>query len=282
MRSNCPFNYAGSKSGYKLLHSISEPVVDLFAGGGGFWSNCQSVDVIVNDISKPIIDLQKRIYDMTEKELIEFANDVEELTTPIKNDQQKFNELRASYNATKDPFLFYSLICTCTNNLMRFNGRGLFNQTWGRRNFGDSARSKLIDFHRRISGKKAMFLSLDFRQIVFDRLYFVDPPYLITGAGYNGFWSESDERNLYSFLESKRFILTNVVTRGDRTNTVLANFAKKYPSRSIRSGRFRAQKNQSGIIDEVIVCSDQELLNSVSPTDISLFTSSDRLLDCSS
>ena len=47
------------------MHNIDGPVVDLFAGGGGLWSNCKSNDVIVNDVLTPLIEFQKLVYDST-------------------------------------------------------------------------------------------------------------------------------------------------------------------------------------------------------------------------
>ena len=49
-----------------------------------------------------------------------------------------------------DPFKFFSLCSSCTNNMMRFNKKFLFNQTFGKRSINDNTIQKLKDYSERI------------------------------------------------------------------------------------------------------------------------------------
>lgn len=253
-KKNCPFNYAGSKSEYTELFDIEQPVADLFGGGGGFWSNVKSKDIIVIDACEPLIKFQKRVYESTDSEfesIISFLYD----TTNAVTSKDEYEVMRAEFNSTKDDKLFMCCLASCTNNLVRFNKSGGFNQTWGQRKFNASMESKLRDFRIRIKDKKIEFHSGDFASVVtIDRTLFVDPPYLISSAGYNTSWTVDDENRLYRFLQGKDFILTNFLVRGPIRNNILENFIQRYSLnvKVLKEGQMKAQKDDT-IFQEVAV-----------------------------
>jgi DNA adenine methylase Dam len=264
MLSTCPFNYSGSKSGYVNLFSIEEPLLDLFSGGGGFWSNSKSADTIVNDINVDIINLQKLIYNMSYSELLEFIDKVSNITNCIES-KDDYNNLRDNFNSSKDPVLFYSVLVCCMNNMIRYNSSGKFNQTWGKRKFSNSLKNKLIDFYNRIKVKQVEFTSNSFDVILQsplcnNRLIFVDPPYLISAAAYNSSWNEQREKTLYELLRGKKFLLTNYLKKGDSYNEYLKDFIKDYPYLKIRSGEMKSQRTQEQFI-EILVASDLSILD---------------------
>ena len=205
-KKNCPFNYAGSKSEYSELFDIEQPIADLFGGGGGFWSNVNSKDVIVNDACEPLINFQRRIYESSTNEFESLITNLYSITSEVQS-KEDYEGMRKSFNEKKDDILFYCCLACCTNNLIRFNKSGGFNQTWGQRKFNASMEAKLRDFRTRIKEKNIVFRTGDFSGIdstqTIGRTLFVDPPYLISSAGYNTSWTESDEKRLYSFLENK-------------------------------------------------------------------------------
>lgn len=76
-------------------------------------------------------------------------------------------------------------------------------------------------------------------QLTTQDFVYCDPPYLITTGSYNdgkrGFkgWSEKEELELYSFLDSLdskniRFALSNVIESNNKENHLLKNWVKKY------------------------------------------------------
>lgn len=270
IKKTCPFNYAGSKSQYVELFDVEQPIADLFGGGGGFWSNVKSNDIIVNDVCSPLIRFQKRIYEASDDQfesiilrlygttkLIETKEDYEKLRTLFN--QGSSDSLYSHYYGGKieknDDILFMCCLSCCTNNLIRFNKSGGFNQTWGQRKFNASMESKLRDFRSRIKDKKIQFNIGDFQQIdSTGRILFVDPPYLISSAGYNTSWTADDEKRLYSFLNGKDFILTNFLFRGDIHNTILEEFIRdnNLNVKVIKEGQMKAQKDDT-IFQEVAV-----------------------------
>lgn len=272
MKKNCPFNYAGSKSEYSDLFSISQPIADLFGGGGGFWSNVDSQDVVVNDVCEPLVNFQKRVYESSDSDfesLISFLYD----TTAKITSKEEYEKLREAFNATKDDKLFMCCLSCCTNNLIRFNKSGGFNQTWGQRKFNKSMEEKLRSFRERVKGKKVQFNIGDFSSIDTEgRILFVDPPYLISSAGYNTSWTEQDEKRLYEFLRGKDFILTNFLVRGELKNSILDNFIKEnnLHVRVIKEGQMKAQKDDS-IFQEVVVSNNPELIGKSKTTVHQLF-----------
>ena len=254
IKKTCPFNYAGSKSQYAELFNIEQPVADLFGGGGGFWSNVKSHDIIVNDVCEPLIKFQKRIYNADDAEFESIIKFLYE-TTKLVETKEDYDKMRALFNDKKDDMLFMCCLSCCTNNLIRFNLSGGFNQTWGQRKFNGSMEAKLRDFRSRIENKKIEFHVGDFQQIdTTGRVLFVDPPYLISSAGYNTSWTADDEKRLYAFLKGKDFVLTNFLFRGDIHNTILEEFIKdnNLNVKVIKEGQMKAQKDDT-IFQEVAV-----------------------------
>lgn len=271
MKKNCPFNYAGSKSEYSDLFDIEEPVADLFGGGGGFWSNVKSKDIVVIDVCEPLIKFQKLIYESSDEKFESIILNLYS-TTKMVETKEHYESLRRLFNEgspkdslythyqggnfePKDPQLFMCLLSCCTNNLIRFNKSGGFNQTWGKRRFNSSMEEKLRSFRSRIKDKKIEFHVGDFASVVtIGRTLFVDPPYLISSAGYNTSWTIDDENRLYRFLKGKDFILTNFLQRGQIRNKVLESFVKENQlnMKVIKEGQMKAQKDDT-IFQEVAV-----------------------------
>lgn len=267
---DCAFNYSGSKSGYTELHSITETVVDVFGGGGGFWSWVNSSEVFVNDANKELIMLQKAVHGISDDNFELLVARLYELTSGV-NSREEYEALRAEFNKTKNPLYFMALLSCCTNNMIRYNKSGGFNQTWGRRKFNQSMEKKLRDFRARIRGKSVTFMHGDFRRVphYVDRpLYFIDPPYYISGNTY-GVWTEKDECDLYMYIAGKRFIMTNFMRRGDAVNTILADFIAAYgwPHRVLRTGKMRAQRDTDQTYEEVIVADSEETMSIVKLTE---------------
>lgn len=146
-----PFNYTGSK--YKMLNQLlphfdytKNNFVDLFCGGGSVWCNILSEykKVLANDIIEDLINIQKSLLksDNIIKKTIELC--------PEKGDKEGFLKLRESYNKNKTPEKLWALMLCSTNNMLRFNKKFLYNQTYGNRRWNSSTDNKVKIFTEHI------------------------------------------------------------------------------------------------------------------------------------
>lgn len=127
-----PFNYTGSK--YKLLNQLlpefdysKNTFIDMFAGGGSVFSNIANKfdKLIVNDIIKDLIGIYEEL--IKSDDIIEKTKNL----CPEKTDNEQFIKLRDSYNLEPSPEKLWALILSSTNNMIRFNKKFKYNQTFG-------------------------------------------------------------------------------------------------------------------------------------------------------
>lgn len=228
-----PLNYTGSK--FKLLKYIRENFPkqhsgifwDIFCGGGSVFVNLSNLlnQVIANDIIKELMAFYDLISKTSWNELQKF---IQERKIPYDN-QDIYNTLRERFNKERNPIDFFILCCSCTNNMMRFNKKFEFNQTWGKRGYNDSTQEKLKGFHGVLyNNKKISFNSKNFYELQPNKndIVYLDPPYLITGAGYNCYWSKELEIKLYDWIDELdkngvMFMLSNVAEHKGKQNPFL-------------------------------------------------------------
>jgi len=229
-----PLNFTGAK--HKLMPVLLEhfpkdvdTFYDVFAGGLSVTVNCDYDNIVSNDVITPMVEFY---------EIIQRTGNVDDLIQMVKNsaisrtDQDEYNRVRAEFNENQNPYLFFSLVSSCTNNMMRFNKKLKFNQSFGRRTVNDSTIAKLKDYHRIIYEKDITFTNYDYKEFLTkleigpgDFVY-LDPPYLITEAGYNAYWSWDHEVMMYSMLEmlnanGVRFVMSNVREHNGKVNPFL-------------------------------------------------------------
>jgi DNA adenine methylase Dam len=218
-----PLNYTGAKDKLmpELLKHFPKDVdtfYDVFAGGLSVTVNCDYKKIVSNDIIKPMIGFYREIQNSTDMD--DFLGTI--ISSAIsKKDQHQYNAVREAFNKEQSPYLFFALVSSCTNNMLRFNKKLKFNQTFGKRTINDSTIKKLTDYYRIINEKDITFTSMAY-QTFFSHYFptymdfvYLDPPYMITEAGYNAYWSKWDEAMLYSILEmldanGVRFVMSNV------------------------------------------------------------------------
>lgn len=214
-----PFNYTGSK--FKLLEQLlpefdyNKPYfVDVFAGGGSIYTNVvdKYSKIVVNDVIGDLIGIH---------EMLSISDDIITETKtlcPQKGNPEKFSELRNSYNEDPSPAKLWALLLSSTNNMMRFNQKFKYNQTYGDRGWNSNTDKKVEVFtnHIRQYKDKLKFISKTFDQIPISSdkiMFYCDPPYgriknedgtigkkQISEAGYNAFWKEDDDKRLYDYL----------------------------------------------------------------------------------
>ena len=245
-----PFNYTGSK--FKLLEQIlplfdySKPnFIDVFAGGGSIYTNVldKYETIIANDIIKDLILIHNRI--LLDDRIIEQTKEL----CPGKENPEGYAKLRESYNEQNSPEKLWALMLSCTNNMMRFNLKYKFNQTYGDRGWNTNTDKKVETFknHIRQYEDKLSFLSVPFEDVnIFgDRtMVYLDPPYgrikntdgtigkkQISEAGYNCYWKEEDDLNLYYYIKSidnrrSSFMVSGVLEHGGNTCWMLDKLIK--------------------------------------------------------
>lgn len=228
-----PFNYTGSKSNlmnqlYEYFPSDCSICYDLFCGGGGFFMNSLNKfnKIVANDIITPLIELYSWLQNTKWDKVMEalYNSDMSSIV-----DQETYLSIRSRFNEKRNFLDFFILVCSCTNNMMRFNNKNEFNQTWGRRSFNLNIERKLKAYQNRLYGThKVKFENKSFYDIKIEDGSFVylDPPYLISEAGYNMCWSEELENKLYDYLEELnnrkiKFMLSNVMIHKGVTNPYL-------------------------------------------------------------
>lgn len=206
-----PLNYTGSKTDLmpQLLKWFPkeedvDTFYDVFTGGGSVMVNTPYNKVIANDVIPVLIKLWDIIYkkdiDKTIVKLLEYQIG--------KDEQEEFLKMRKEFNINKNnPYIFFGLVSACTNNLMRFNLKGEFNQSFGKRSINDSTIKKLKDYADVMKQKDITFTNYSFEELIKtytptenDFVYF-DPPYAGTNSGYNTIWNDEKEKVLHSLMD---------------------------------------------------------------------------------
>lgn len=230
-----PLNFTGAK--HKLIPVLLEHFpkdvdifYDVFAGGLSVSINCEYDNIVANDIVTPLIDFY---------EIIQRTGNVEDLIQMVRNtaipktDRKMYNQVRNDFNSTQNPYLFFALVASCTNNMMRFNKKLKFNQSFGKRTVTESMIKKLRDYHRIIQKKNIIFTNYDYKQFLTTMVnigprdfVYLDPPYLMTEPRYWVYWSWEDDLELCSMLnmldhKNIRFVMSNVRVHKDKENPIL-------------------------------------------------------------
>lgn len=239
-----PFNYQGSKEmlSYKirsLLPAGEYELVEPFAGGLNFGINSGIKKIFANDLNKEVIELLKFFVDKTYKYILETIEDNIRKFNLEKNYREAFDNLRKNYNANKTPDKLLLLLLYTFNFQLRFNSSGFFNNPVGLGEYTDLKKKQIIAFSNAIKTKQIVFSNHDFRDLDYanlsKRIFYFDPPYLITVASYNDGkrggtgWSVGLEENLLHIIaninkNNGKFILSNVIYHKGKTNWILKNW----------------------------------------------------------
>jgi DNA adenine methylase Dam len=237
-----PLNYAGSKHNlmYQLLQHFPkkesvDTFYDVFAGGLSVSINTDYYKTVSNDIITPLIDFYRNLDIASKSGLMEEEILKIKSFSINKESQDEFNAIREKFNINGDPYLFFALVSSCTNNMMRFNKSFKFNQSFGKRTINDSTLQKLRDYCSVLQNKNISFVNFSYQQlfkfhsISKNDFIYLDPPYLISEAGYNAYWSKSSEESLYELLyeldkSGIRFVMSNLLTHKGIDNPYLHKF----------------------------------------------------------
>jgi DNA adenine methylase Dam len=229
-----PFNYTGSK--FKLLEQIlpefdyTKPYfIDLFMGGGSVYTNVvdKYQKILANDIIKDLVGIHQEL--LKGDDIIELTKSI----CPDKTDADAFLSLRDDYNSNPSSEKLWALMLSCTSNMMRFNQKFKFNQTFGKRTWNSSTQNKVESFtkHIRPFKDKIRFTSNTFNDVNISSdkvMVYADPPYSNTEAGYNAYWKKDDDDKLYNFLldidrKGSSFMISGVLSHNGETCKLLSS-----------------------------------------------------------
>lgn len=243
------FGYMGSKRRLlgQLLPLFPEQIntfVDLFCGAANVGINAKAKKIVLNDANTKLINLYKTIKS-TDPEVI--AKRSFELCDKFglndkKTRKEGYYKLRAYINGLKDKeskefyITLYLLICISFFYIFDFKEDGTFVGTAGTATYTDVRKKKLLAFSDRLKSKESpiQVTNTPFQKFKFDSLtkkdfIYADPPYLITDAEYNKYWTEHDETKLYNMLDELhkrgiKFALSNTMALKNKVNEILVDW----------------------------------------------------------
>jgi site-specific DNA-adenine methylase len=232
-------NYTGNKD--KLFPLISpyfpkdiNILVEPFVGSGVISFNTRANSYRFNDFFKPTFSVYKYI----------MSNSIEVIMKDISNvintyGLSKVNDV--GYNRfilDKDLFDYglyiYVGLCFAFCNYIRVNDAGFLSKGIGDRDFNYNLRRKLEFTKDWLDKKDVRVSNLSFNDLDYDSLskgdfVYLDPPYLVSNAEYNKYWSVDYEKDLYFLINNLDengiiFGLSNILNKGDVVNSYLEDF----------------------------------------------------------
>lgn len=202
-----PFlKWAGGK--YALVHKIQAllpqgtRLIEPFVGAGSVFLNTQYPAYCLADINADLI----RCYQYLQKEKGQFIEDCRVFFQKQYNEKSAFLSLRNDFNTTEDPRLKAILLVYlnrhCFNGLMRYNGSGLFNTSFGTYKAPYFPMEEMTQFVKKAQATD--FICADYRTLMRSAkkgdLVYCDPPYMplsatarFTGYYRQGFYKEDQE-----------------------------------------------------------------------------------------
>lgn len=266
-----PTNYSGSKD--KILNQLVEyfpkpeeveTFYDVFAGGLSVSINTSYKKTIANDIINPLINFYINLKKAVDENKIE--EEIERILSYKidKNSPEQFNKVREEFNQKCDPYLFFSLVSSCTNNMMRFNKKFKFNQTFGKRTINDNTIEKIKKYCNALVGKDIRFTNYHFSNLFTvlppskNDFIYLDPPYFESCAGYNSYWSIKDDQYLLNVMDSLdqggiRFAYSNISFHKNIKNTNIDELNKKYRVININQNYEKVSRKKLGETQEILV-----------------------------
>lgn len=269
------FNYHGNKA--KLLPQLLplfpkdiSMFCDVFGGGFTVGINVEAKYVIYNDIIKEMAKTMEYIRKTPSEDIVAGIRKLIERYNLTPDEGSGYLKLREEYNnGFRRPLVFYTLMCYSFNNLVRLKDDGTFNAAHGkgRSHFTDSMEHNLTCMCNKMKRPGYGVLNLPFNEFPIGNLcdkdmVYCDPPYLITDADYNKFWSQTHEYALLRWLDKLnkngvRFGLSNVIRCKDKINHILLEWGKKYqmhPLEHTYDNASPSRINKESITEEIFIC----------------------------
>ena len=248
------FAYMGNKS--KLLKTIIPLMpkelrhmnfVDLFAGTASVGINVDAKRVLINDVSKFLIDIYKGLSCTPPEQGWKRICQIVDKYHLDQDSPEYFNQCRIEYNIkqayTMPDYWYWGLALvyhSFNRSTVAFNNLGDLNSSYGYEKCDMAiAQRKFFPFAKKMYEGNYEFSNKDFRKAIptdvepEETFIYLDPPYWITTAGYNKIWHEEQERALYDYLDEWhkkgfKWMLSNVTHNKKEKNHILLEWIEKH------------------------------------------------------
>lgn len=260
-----PLNFAGNKT--RLLPLIHQYLpqdynefIDVF-GGSGVVCFSQDKPVVYNEKDIHVYNLIRTMKECDLDFMLERIDFLIKQFDLSKDNKENYIKFRRNFNDIHAMFLddcnsiirhasnlaLLVLIFFSYNHFSTFNKQNKFTTPSGykRSSYNKSTKKSLIQFKERLDNVDNVLLGYDFRKLfnMYDstdlngKLFFFDSPYFCSDnqytRNYGITWNEQDEKDLYQMCDrinelGGKFMLTNMVQKGDNINEYLLDFSKKY------------------------------------------------------
>jgi len=175
--------WAGGK--YSLIDNLTKVLpqgkrlVEPFVGAGSVFLNTDYDKYLLNDVNQDLINL----YRLVQTNVDEYIKESQKLFTSEYNDQERYYDIRAQFNASSDPversLFFLYMNRHGYNGLCRYNLKGGYNVPFGRYKKPYFPEKELWAFAEK--AQKATFTCECFRETfkkaTSDDVIYCDPPY---------------------------------------------------------------------------------------------------------
>ena len=206
------FPYQGSKR--RLAPSIlqffpygARRLIEPFAGSAAVTVAAVASGIVesalIADSNKPLAELWRLIIDDPGR----VSSSYEDLwRRQLGNERDFYDEVRETFNKTKDPLLLLFLLARCVKAAVRYNAAGEFNQSPDNRRLGTRPDRMRTQIHRtsRLLAGRAETMSEDYRTVLEQAtggdVIYLDPPY--QGVSSNRNRRYSDTLMLDEFVDS--------------------------------------------------------------------------------
>lgn len=244
------FNHLGNK--YRMIEDLSREFprrnidyfVEVFAGSGVASLNYKTPQkAFINDndkwLTKILNYLMNTNVDIVVKKTEQIIKKYNLPTNKTNfNYKEDYKKLKHDFNKQKNIEKLLVLILYGFNQQIRFNSNEEWNIPAGKFYWNSYQRNKLIDYCKKAREKTYAIYSMDFKDFVAEiksevdkdkTIFYFDPPYLISNATYNKFWSEEKEKELIQLLleltqQGYKWILSNVIESKGIQNKILLQF----------------------------------------------------------
>lgn len=238
--------------------------MDACAGGLSV-ALSSTLPTLANDYCYQLIEIYTTLSNLGRAAAFEEIFSIIDAFDLDKENAVGFEELKEGYNTDKDPLLLLVLMYHSFSNQIRFNASGDFTMAFGRRTFNPSLQNKLnIFFDVQESSTPIKFSSCSFIELDIQDgdFVYIDPPYKITDATYNVYWSEDMDTELMAWLDSLdrrgiKWAMSNVFRHRGKTNEPLIEWSESYNTHVIDgvsyvSGSYRANNMEKPTVEVLI------------------------------
>lgn len=261
------FAYAGNK--YKLLpyldYVLPNPLtivpmyssifVDLFAGSGTIAMNIgdRADTVVMNDRDAVLIGIYKALSTISPNRAWKKVMEIVDKYQLSASNKEGYKQCRADYNKIpiehRDYYWYWALAIiyhSYNTSTISYNKKGEINSSFGHKKCNiDRMKKKFFPFAEKLFKGNYQFTNCSFQDFAIKEkcmdeevFYYLDPPYYVSTASYNKFWTEQNERELYQFLDDcssrgERWVLSNALENNGERNEILATWLRENQRRYI-------------------------------------------------